>query len=76
MITNRTKDVQRAERRQCWQVFGLLQPLLMVLCILLGNNDPNSLWSCAGLLLAVTFGISFPFLLYQEYFYQLGYGWE
>ena len=69
------KQRQQKERRECWLLFGVLQPLLMILLVMLGDNDPNSLFCCAGLLLAVTFGLSFPFLLLCEWEYQAGYGW-
>ena len=72
----RSKDLQKKDRRESWQLFGLLQPLLLVLFALLGGEDPNSLFSCAALILSVTFGVSLPFLLISEYFYQLGYGWD
>jgi hypothetical protein len=67
---------QKQERRQSWLLFGLLQPLLLVLFALLGEGDFNSPFSCAALILAVTLGFSIPFLLISEMYYQLGYGWD
>ena len=70
------RQQQKKARRECWLVFGLLQPTLMVLFAYLGGNNIDSLWSCGALVLAVTLGFTFPFLLMKEFHYQLGYGWD